>query len=110
MGDMGDLFNDLKDMRKTRAEERTAEFMARKADLADKIREIAEGRRHELYTDIDASGTWNIRIYGRQAGRKGATIQYYPTKGTWQVKGRMWHGGLDSFENWITKKLEKLLF
>lgn len=113
MGDMGDLFNDLKDIRRTRAQQRVAEFQTKRPAIEAAIKEIAEEGRSEVLFNIDDSGTFNIRIFSNRgpirSRNKGSTIQFYPTKGTWQVKGRMWHGGVDAFETWVTKTLRKVL-
>lgn len=110
MGDMGDLFNDLKDMRRTRAQQRVAEFQGKRKDIEAAISAVVADNRSMVNFDMDASGTFNVRLFSSHGlMRKGSTIQFYPTKGTWQVKGRMWHGGVDAFETWIKKALRKVL-
>lgn len=113
MGDMGDLFNDLKDIRRTRAQQRVAEFQGKRSAVEDAIKEVIEEKRAKVTFNVDGSGTFNVRVFSyRELARsrgKGSTIQFYPTKGTWQVKGRMWHGGIDAFETWIVRALRKTL-
>lgn len=87
MGDMGDIFNDLKDLRKIQRAERSTQASAMVNDVRAKVDSL----------NVDPNGTWNIV--------KGALkVQFYPTKGTWQVKGRMMRGGVMSFMNWIEKQ------
>lgn len=111
MGDMGDLFNDLKDIRRTRAQQRVTEFESKRQALENAIREVVTAERSQVYFSLDASGTFNIKIHSHTGPlrRRDSTIQFYPTKGTWQVKGRMWHGGVDAFQTWITRTLRKVL-
>jgi hypothetical protein len=84
MGDMGDIFNDLKDIRREQRAARSTQAQAMYHDVAAKVDTMT----------MDASGTWNISkgIY---------KIQFYPTKGTWQYRGKMMRGGIHSFMNWL---------
>lgn len=87
MGDMGDIFNDLKDIRREERAARKSQAVA----VIDDVREIVDSLA------VDPNGTWNIT--------KGTLkIQYYPTKGTWQIRGRMMRGGIESFKNWLGKQ------
>jgi hypothetical protein len=84
MGDMGDIFNDMKDMQKTQRAARAATNGAKINDVRQRVDHLS----------IDASGTWNIT--------KGTTkVQFYPTKGTWQVGGKMRRGGVEKFITWL---------
>jgi hypothetical protein len=111
MSDMGDIFNDLKDIKRTRAQERVAEFEKKRFSIQDSIRKVLDHKRAEVFFSTDASGTLNVKIYTNRGvfQHKPTNIQFYPTKGTWQVKGKMWHGGVDAFQTWITRKLKAML-
>lgn len=115
MGDMGDLFNDLKDIRRTRAQERVTEFQGKREAIEAAITALAEETRATVYFDVDPSGTFNVRLFSNRgpirARGNGATIQYYPTKGTWQIKGKMHtrHSGPDAFLSWILSAMRKTL-
>jgi hypothetical protein len=87
MGDMGDLYNDLKGHRQTQRQARNTQAMQMVNDVRDTVDSLT----------VDASGTWNI-TKGQQK------IQFYPTKGTWQHNGRMMHGGIFQFINWLEKQ------
>lgn len=87
MGDMGELFNDLKDIRREQRAARSTQAGAMVDDVRAKVDSLA----------VDPSGTWNI-VKGSQK------IQFYPTKGTWQVRGRMLRGGIFAFINWLEKQ------
>lgn len=116
MGDMGDLFNDLKDIRRTKAQQRVAEFESKRQALEDAIKEVADERGYQVFFRVDQSGTWNItldRATGTLRGRR-STIQFYPTKGTWQVaaKGKstmVRHHGPDAFAAWIKTKMRTII-
>lgn len=84
MGDMGDLFNDLKDIRREQRAARSTQAGAMVDDVRSKVDKLV----------VDANGTWNVvkGIY---------KIQFYPTKGTWQYRGKMMRGGIFSFINWL---------
>lgn len=86
MGDMGDLFNDLKDIRRQQRRSRSTQA----SSMVDDVRAKADS------LTVDASGSWNVS--------KGPhKIQFYPTKGTWQYRNRMYRGGIFSFINWLDK-------
>jgi hypothetical protein len=112
MGDMGDLFKDLKDIKIQRAQSRVNEFKQKKEFIENSITQSANERRGEVYFRVDDSGTFNVhlisnRITGTRNNR--TTIQFYPTKGSWQFKGKMFHGGVDAFVAWATKTIRKTL-
>lgn len=86
MGDMGDIFNDLKDIRREQRAGRAAEANAAIDDVRAKVDSLA----------VDPNGTWNV-IKGSHK------IQYYPTKGTWQERGKMRRGGVEAFSKWLDK-------
>ncbi len=86
MGDMGDIFNDLKDIRREQRATRSTQAMSMYNDVAKMVDKIS----------VDPSGTWNIV-------KRDNKIQFYPTKGTWQHRGRMLRGGIHSFMNWLEK-------
>lgn len=111
MGDMGDIFNDMKDMRRMRGQERLTEFRDKRADVEDAITKVVAEEGGQVSYDVDASGTFNVRLVSPRGPLRGRrfTVQFYPTKGSWQVRGRMLHGGLDAFTVWITKSLRKVL-
>jgi hypothetical protein len=113
MGDMGDLFKDLKDFKQMRAQKRVAEFESKRADIETLISSIVDDRLGQVFFNVDRSGTFNIRLKsntGPVRKRESlTTIQFYPTKGTWQIKGKMFHGGVDAFTAWIEKALRKLM-
>jgi len=86
MGDMGDLFNDLKQIRREQRAARSTQAGSMVNDVREKVDSLT----------VDANGTWNIT--------KGThKIQFYPTKGTWQVRGKMLRGGIFGFINWLEK-------
>ena len=112
MGDMGDLFNDLKDIRRTRAQERVEAFNAKRPELEDAIKEVIQFKRYTAHFVMDPSGTFNVKLYDSRkmfSSKPSATIQFYPTKGTWQVRGKMWHGGVDAFATWVQRTLRALI-
>jgi hypothetical protein len=86
MGDMGDLFNDLKDIRKTQRASRSTQA----AQMLDDVRAKVDSVR------VDENGTWNV-VKGTNK------VQFYPTKGTWQFRNRILNGGIFSFINWLEK-------
>lgn len=113
MGDMKGDFDALKDIKRTRAQSRVADFESKRAAIEAAITQIATEKGAQVYFSTDESGTFNIKVFGHRgplrSRNKGSTIQFYPTKGTWQVKGRMWHGGVVAFETWVTRQLRELL-
>ena len=112
MGDMGDLFNDLKDIRRTRAQERVAAFEAKRPELEAAIKEAVQFKRFSAQFELDASGTFNVKLWSERKlfpKKPDATIQFYPTKGSWQVRGKMWHGGVDAFSTWVQRTLRTLI-
>jgi len=87
MGDMGDIFNDLKDIRRQERASRSTQAFA----MIDDVRQLVDS------LTVDPNGTWNVI--------KGATkVQFYPTKGTWQYRNRIIPGGIHSFMNWLEKQ------
>lgn len=86
MGDMGDLFNDLKDIRREQRAARSTQAGSMINDIREKVDSLT----------VDASGTWNV-VKGSHK------MQFYPTKGTWQYRNRMFRGGVFSFVNWLEK-------
>lgn len=87
MGDMGDLYRDVKEHRQTQRQARNTQA----ASMVNDVRNTVDA------LTVDDSGTWNIT--------KGQNkIQFYPTKGTWQHKGKMFHGGIFQFVNWLEKQ------
>lgn len=86
MGDMGELFNGLKDIRREQRAARSTQAGA----MVDDVRKMVDS------LTVDASGTWNI-VKGTNK------LQFYPTKGTWQYRNRMLRGGIHSFMNWLEK-------
>jgi len=84
MGDMGDIFNDMKDMQREQRKARSTQAGSMIEDVRAKVDSLTP----------DPNGTWNI-VKGQMK------IQFYPTKGTWQIKGRMMRGGIHSFMNWL---------
>lgn len=88
MGDMGDIFNDMKDMRKAERKARSTQA----GSMVEDVRKLVDSLA------VDPNGTWNI-VKGQQK------IQFYPTKGTWQIRGRMQRGGIHSFMNWLEKQV-----
>lgn len=89
MGDMGEIFNDYKDIKRMQRADRAAEADVRKAPITKLV-------KNQL--TVDGSGTWNIKLHT-------ANLQYYPTKGTWQFKGKMYRGGIHAFERWLGKQV-----
>jgi len=87
MGDMGELFNDLKDIRR----EQRAARSTQAASMIEDARKLADSIK------VDENGTWNV-VKGR------TKVQFYPTKGTWQYRNRMLRGGIFSFMNWLEKQ------
>ena len=86
MGDMGELFNDLKDIRREQRAARSTQAASMVHDVQAKADSVV----------VDASGTWNV-VKGSHK------IQFYPTKGTWQYRNKMFRGGIFSFINWLEK-------
>jgi phage pi2 protein 07 len=89
MGDMGDLYRDYDQIKQMRRVDRSAEADVRKSVIATIV-------NNGLI--VDPNGTWNIKL-------NNANLQYYPTKGTWQFKGKMFKGGIHSFERWLRKQV-----
>ena len=86
MGDMGELFNDLKEERRTHRQARATQA----ASMIEEVRAAVDS------LIVDPNGTWNIV-------KNGEKVQFYPTKGTWQYRGKMMHGGVFQFTNWLAK-------
>lgn len=86
MGDMGDIFREINESKKVERAARSTQAMSMINDVKGKVDSLT----------VDGSGTWNIT--------KGVhKLQFYPTKGTWQYKKRMFRGGIFSFINWLEK-------
>ena len=86
MGDMRELFDDLKELRRRDRATRATQAAA----MIQLVRDNSDS------VNIDANGTWNVK--------KGShRIQFYPTKGTWQYRNKMFRGGIYAFVNWLEK-------
>lgn len=86
MGDMGDLYRAWDEYKSVR-----------RVDKALKALEVIDDVRATVDSlVVDPSGTWNI-VQGKHK------IQFYPTKGSWQYRNKMYHGGIDSFRGWLSK-------
>ena len=87
MGDMGELCRELKEHRQTHRQARMTQAASMVNDIRAKVDSLT----------VDDNGTWNI-IKGN------CKAQFYPTKGTWQANGRMYHGGIFQFVNWLERQ------
>lgn len=87
MGDMREDFDFLKEINKERRENRRKD--------AEPFMETVKGMVEKF--SIDDNYTWNIRHNGR-------SIQFYPTKGTWQHRGCIYRGGPEKLIKWLEGK------
>lgn len=84
MGNMGDIFRDGKEIVQERRRSRSTQA----GSMVEDVRKTVD------VLNVDPSGSWNI-VKGSHK------IQFYPTKGTWQYKNRMYRGGVFSFIDWL---------
>ena len=89
MGDMGDIFRDIRAYKKRERERRAIGNMKTLANHGIEY--------HEW------NGGYILLIYPK--GSK-APASFYPTTGRWTFRGRTYRGGANSFVHWL-RKMEK---
>lgn len=86
---MGDIFRDAKAYFK----ERRANNLEEAQKYLQKVADIIGAPVKQDLTNH----TWQTRFLG-------STLQYYPTRGKWQWKGQVYHGGILSFIGWLANR------